>query len=113
MQRVATLTVMVSGLTPVGVTVTQGGLVGIADLMKGSIRIVPNPATGLFRIVSGIAGRIEQINILDLTGRVILSRNCSNDKDYEFDLSDSPQGCYFLKIKMNGETLVLRLVISR
>ena len=111
--RISTLTVMVSGLTPVTVSVTQDGLVGIADHQNGTIRIIPNPATGLFRIVPGISGKIQQIDILDLTGRILLSRKCTNDNDYQFDLSNAPQGCYFVKVRLNDETLVRRVVISK
>jgi hypothetical protein len=112
-ERQSTLTVLVSGLAPVTVTVKQGGVVGIDDLQTGTIRIIPNPASGLFRIVSGISGKIDQIDILDLTGRMILSRKCKNDNDYQFDLSNEPQGCYFVKVKINEEILVRRLVISK
>ena len=91
----------------------QDGIVGIDEHQAGTIRIVPNPATGLFRIVSGMNANIEQIDILDLTGRVLISRICTNDSDYQFDLSNEPQGCYFVKVRMNNETLVRRLIISK
>jgi hypothetical protein len=112
-QRVSTLTVTVSGLAPVLVTVTQDGVVGIDNHPHEIIRIIPNPTTGLFRIVPGYAADIQQIDILDLTGRVILSRQCVNDNDYQFDLSNAAQGCYFVKMKMNDETLVHRLIITK
>jgi hypothetical protein len=111
--RTANITVTVSGITPVEVSVIQDGLVGIADHQTGTIRIIPNPATGLFRIVPGISGKILQIDILDLTGRILLSRECTNDDDYQFDLSSKPQGCYFVKVRLNDEILVRRLVISK
>jgi hypothetical protein len=111
--RTANITVTVSGITPVAVAVIQDGVVGIADHQGGSIRIIPNPATGMFRIVPGNSGRIGQIDILDLTGRIILSRKCTNDNDYQFDFSNAAQGCYFVKVKLNDETLVRRLIISK
>jgi len=61
----------------------------------------------------GNSGRIGQIDILDLTGRIILSRKCTNDNDYQFDFSNAAQGCYFVKVKLNDETLVRRLIISK
>jgi len=112
--RTANLTVTVSGISPVSVTVIQDGVVGIAGHQDETIRIIPNPATGLFRIVPGISGNIRQIDILDLTGRIILSRVCKNDDDYQFNLSNASQGCYFVKVKLNNdEILVRRLVISK
>lgn len=111
--RTANITVTVSGITPVEVSVIQDGLVGVADHQNGTIRIIPNPATGLFRIVPGISGKILHIDILDLTGRILLSREYTNDDDYQFDLSSKPQGCYFVKVRLNDEILVRRLVISK
>jgi hypothetical protein len=111
--RTANITVTVSGVVPVEVSVIQDGLVGVAGHQTGTMRIIPNPATGLFRIVPGISGKIQQIDILDLTGRILLSRKCTNDNDYQFDLSNEPQGCYFVKVRLNDEILVRRLVISK
>ena len=111
--RTANITVTVSGVAPVEVSVIQDGLVGVADHQAGTIRIIPNPATGLFRIVPGVSRKIQQIDILDLTGRILLSKQCTNDNDYQFDLSNEPQGCYFVKVRLNDEIQVRRLVISR
>jgi hypothetical protein len=57
--------------------------------------------------------KIQQIDILDLTGRILLSKKFTNDNDYQFDLSNEPQGCYFVKVRLNDEIQVRRLVISR
>jgi hypothetical protein len=111
--RTANITVTVSGVAPVEVSVIQDGLVGVADHQAGTIRIIPNPATGLFRIVPGVSMKIQQIDILDLTGRILLSKKFTNDNDYQFDLSNEPQGCYFVKVRLNDEIQVRRLVISR
>jgi hypothetical protein len=111
--RTANITVTVSGIAPVEVSVIQDGLVGIADHQTGTLRIIPNPTTGLFRIVPGVYGKIQQIDILDLTGRILLSKQCTNNNDYQFDLSSEPQGCYFVKVRFNDEIQVRRLVISK
>ncbi|MCX6245059.1 MAG: BACON domain-containing carbohydrate-binding protein [Bacteroidetes bacterium] len=111
--RTANITVMVAGITPVVVNVVQDGLVGIADHTANSIQIIPNPANGLFRVVPGISGKIDEITILDLTGKVLISRQCKGESDYEFNLANSPQGTYLVKVKINDELIVRRLVISK
>jgi hypothetical protein len=111
--RTAAITVTVAGIPPVVVTVIQDGTVGIANHHIGTIQIVPNPASGLFHIVAENAGKIDEINILDITGRVVVSRKCMNESDYQFDLSNAPQGCYFVKMKIGNEIEVRRLVISK
>jgi hypothetical protein len=111
--RSANITVTVTGISPVVVSVVQDGTVGIGDHEAGTIRIIPNPANGLFRIVPGISGKIDEITILDLTGKVMVLRQCKGESDYEFDLSNSPQGTYFVKVKINDQVIVRRLVISK
>jgi hypothetical protein len=111
--RTANITVTVSGMPPVMVSVNQDGVVGLANKLHDLIQILPNPTSGLFRIVTGNAIDIQQIDLLDLTGRIILSRKCVSPDDYQFDLSDASVGCYFVKMKMNDETRVHRLVITR
>jgi hypothetical protein len=111
--RTANITVTVSGVAPVTVSVIQDGIEGIGNIQAGTLRIIPNPATGLFRIVSGISGNISKIDILDLTGRILISRICTNDNDYQFDLTNQPAGCYFVKIWLNDEILVRRLIINK
>jgi hypothetical protein len=111
--RTAHITVTVSGIAPVIVTVIQDGTVGVADHQNATITIIPNPASGLFRVVPGGTGKILQIDILDLSGRIMLSRKCTNDNDYQFDLANAAQGCYFVRVTLDNAILVRQLIINK
>jgi len=112
-QRIANITVTVSGLTPLVVTVTQAAsTVSTNDLTSDGIRIFPNPTKGIFEITTGkLNQQTLEVIILDYTGKVILTKNCSGRKTYSFDLSNTPKGCYFVKIKSENELLIRKLVI--
>ncbi len=111
--RIASLTVTVSGLTPQVVTVHQLTEVGISSLAGNNIEIVPNPTTGKFHLVTSKEMKEAEVTILDMTGRTILSRLCSEDADLIFDLTGSPQGCYLVKILLNNGITIHRLIVSK
>jgi hypothetical protein len=53
------------------------------------------------------------VTINDANGTVILNRDCKGESQYYFDLSKSPQGTYFIKIKTANELLVSKMVIIK
>lgn len=71
------------------------------------IRVFPNPTTGVFR-VEGKAITEGTIAVFDPVGRLIQSQNISDSQ--EIDLSNQPNGTYFLKIASNGGTQVKRII---
>jgi len=81
--------------------------------LKGVV-IYPNPAKDLFRIVVDKARYPEmQVTITNVNGDAVLSRECKGESRYFFDLSKSPQGTYFVKIKTDNEMMVSKLVIIK
>ena len=72
--------------------------------------IAPNPTSGILRIEN-----LEQINTLemsDATGRNFLEKNVKGQKTVELDLSNKPEGMYFLKLKGDKKEIV-RKVLKR
>ncbi len=113
-QRIAHIQVSVNGLSPVTVTVTQAPLVSVEELTEDGIRIYPNPARGVFRVVIDQGWKqIMEISVVDYTGKTIASKINQGEKEYEFDLSSSPQGAYMIKIKTENSILTRKLVISK
>ncbi|MCF8348070.1 MAG: T9SS type A sorting domain-containing protein, partial [Bacteroidales bacterium] len=62
---------------------------------KTSIKIFPNPSTGVFNINSEIA--IESIIVQNQTGIIVLSIKRVNKTFFTIDLSNQPCGVYYLK----------------
>jgi len=113
-QRIANVLVTVSGLTPVGVTVTQAPLVSIDELSSGGIRIYPNPARGIFNIVpEGGSSTSMKITVQDLNGKIIANKAFKGSNEYQLDLSGAPEGCYNIIIHTDDQVLVRKLVIIK
>lgn len=111
--RIATISVTVSGLPSQLVTVTQlQSTVSVNDAEQEKIRIYPNPTSGKFIISTGGLSGEAVITIMDFTGKTVESKICSTD-NCKFNLDALPQGCYFIRIKTQGESMVRKLIITR
>lgn len=113
-QRVATVTVTVAGLPAQNVTVTQAqSTVSVPELNAGSVRIIPNPAKGTFRVDMGdIKYSSVNISILDMNGRTIMYKVCWEKPDLRFDLSNSPEGSYFVRIVLGDSEVTQKLILT-
>jgi hypothetical protein len=90
-------------------SVTVGLSTGIAEVsLKNNLSIYPNPSNGLVTIKT--AAKYQEINVLDMTGKVILTAN-----DYELiktiDLSSRQKGIYFIAIQGESERVIKKLII--
>jgi hypothetical protein len=114
-QRIAPILVMVNGLPPIPVTVTQdASTVNVAELSDERIRIYPNPTKGIFNIIPAEGEKISlDITVQDLNGKVILEKTCKGKKDYQIDLSSASDGSYNIIIKTINGLLVRKLVIIK
>ncbi len=113
--RVATITTAVSGLAPQTVTVTQtASTVGVGEQALSGLQVYPNPSRGLFKLnAENFVDQTAEVTIMDMNGKSILSRICSGASDYAFDLSPEPAGCYFMRIKIEGNSTVRRIVLIK
>ncbi len=102
-----------SGITTNASTLFVTSLYDRDNEVKG-LSIYPNPAKGLFSIVvDKLKFPKMQVIITDVNGVAVLSRECKGESEYEFDLSKSPQGTYFVKIISDKELLVTKMVIIK
>lgn len=83
----STITLMLT-VNPVGIDVVQ--------FSDDLLRIVPNPTTGKI-IVSWEGIAAQQVEILDMLGRVLLQKDVNMDH-VAFDLSSWPNGNYLVRI---------------
>ena len=78
-----------------------------------NFRIQPNPSDGKFQITSAsIYAGATQVSIMDLNGRVILSRlvNATTNMKEDFDIQYFTNGVYFIHIKSENEVQTLKIV---
>lgn len=84
--------------------------VGIEDKFhSGLVEIYPNPAGSRVKIISPQEHSVSNVALLNLQGRVLDQVS----KDDELNLEEYPEGCYFLRIRINSETIMKPLVIQR
>jgi hypothetical protein len=113
--RVANINVTVAALPVQKVTVSQAkSSIGVDEYSGNNIVIYPNPTKGVFMIIPGKDehGAMD-VNVQDLTGKVILKRQFTGGKEYQIDLSSAPQGTYHIIIKTESNLLVRKLVVIR
>jgi len=112
--RIATITVTVAGLTPQQVTVSQDGTTGVAENSANSLRFYPNPTTGLLTVIPGeLTGKVDNLTVMDITGRTIFSNVVSSGQQYNLDLSAYPGGYYFLRVTSDAGTLTRKVILDK
>lgn len=99
------------GLYHVGVTYTNGAYstasirilpVGLTEIMiENNFQLSPNPVTDKLKILSQQV--VEQIKIYSSSGKLINTSGTINTKNIELNLSDLPQGLYFLEVFAGGK----------
>lgn len=78
-------------------------LVGINEnTINTEVFVYPNPATGILNID---AEGIESIEVFDIEGKHIYK-----GKNNEIDLSQVPEGIYYIKVLTNKQTIIRKLI---
>jgi len=113
-QRIANIAVSAASVNTQTVTVIQASSIGVDELAGNELRIYPNPNAGSFRIVPAEnSNGIFSITIQDLNGVVILEKELQGKKEYEVNISSSPQGLYHIIVKTENNLLVRKLVVIK
>ncbi len=122
----ATLTNMINGVYGVTVTdfkgctarssVTIVNMVGTDEISEGSVKIYPNPTTGLVKVEfqTMFSGRNLQWSITNLLGQNLLNGEFAPDVTAEtLDLTKLPDGMYHLHIQSGLQHLTASVVLLR
>jgi hypothetical protein len=72
------------------------------------VLVYPNPTQKSIHIVASQKGTIEQISIIDLTGKFIIKDQLFNNEEVNADFLDA--GLYILQIVLNGEIHNIKLI---
>lgn len=78
------------------------------SLVNNSVSIYPNPAKDVVKVLNSNNLTITNIEIVDLTGRIVLS----TDKADNINIYELPEGQYFVKI-YGESTIVKKLFIAK
>lgn len=113
--RVAQITVTGNGILTEQVTITQEGSgLGVEYKVENAFSIYPNPTTGLFYLVPGDVSNINMdVCILDLTGKTLKSDILSGNSRYLINISEFPEGIYFIRLTDGKRIVTNRVVRSK
>jgi hypothetical protein len=85
---------------------------GVSESTDFSVKLFPNPSTGLVNISGNFSGQ-TQINLIDLGGKILFEEAIRNQTQ-SFDFSFLAPGVYFIRIQNeSGGTLTRKLIIGR
>jgi hypothetical protein len=79
------------------------------SFINNDLKVYPNPTNGILNLEILSSMRAESIEVLDLTGKLVLSVPFQN----QLHLGHLPKGIYFLKVQnTNGEQLTRKVILS-
>ena len=81
------------------------------DFELQNVSIYPNPSNGIFTVSTGNKS-IDQIEVYDISGKVIFNaKNVTNSNfEYSLDLNVVANGIYFVKITSENQSAVKRII---
>ncbi|MDG1690354.1 MAG: T9SS type A sorting domain-containing protein, partial [Flavobacteriales bacterium] len=86
---------------------------GIDENFQESFKVFPNPSKGVFKIdYEPMSNSNIQLNIFDLTGRLVSKKDFENQREIFIDLSNKSQGTYLLKLLVDNEYLQKIIVVN-
>lgn len=82
--------------------------IGIDEIASEKLKLYPNPSNGIVNI-SGLQKTDKEIEVLDITGRVLMTKRIINSESTHLDLSDFKEGIYQLLIdRAFSRTIVIK-----
>lgn len=85
------------------ISITAGNHAGIDGVNDINVSLYPNPTTGKLNVNAEGA---QEINVLDINGRVVMTANNTNT----IDLSNLSNGCYFVRVITNAGVSTQKIV---
>jgi len=92
-----------------------GGITGTTEILKeNDLRVYPNPSSDYFLVDIYGGGFIEKLEVFDINGKSILSKNCENKEclGTQIDMSYAQTGVYFLKVSSSKGSITKKLIVN-
>ena len=95
----------------VKVNTVKTGILSVNEMLK--IDLYPNPSNGRFTVrFNELPEAGSRIDILDMAGRIVTSRNITNELEV-FSLDNQPSGLYLVKSIVGSTQIVHKLVVKK
>lgn len=83
------------------------------NIITGKYKVMPNPSSGIFKIVFDASQQAVTFNIYDLSGRLVKSFNNISESSVNLDLSQLNDGIYILEANGEGFSERQKIVIRK
>ena len=85
------------------------GIAAISEETISQVELYPNPSTGVFKVDGFALGENDlNMSVVDMFGKVITEV----ENTLELDLSDFPDGIYFVKLIFNDEKVITKKITT-
>lgn len=84
----------------------------VDQLANKGINVFPNPTSGTLKIEFEKQIESLSISVFDLVGRIVFNEHFSGSDRYSFDLSFLEKSIYVVKLNVEDDEVVFRLVID-
>lgn len=81
--------------------------------VAGAIKLFPNPAQNVINIQTTLPQGIDQIELMSLDGRVLLSQPGRNALQTQLETGTLENGIYYLKVLVAGEAKLEKVMLMR
>jgi rhodanese-related sulfurtransferase len=100
------------GNMEISIVFKNGTIVGIEEQHVAELTLYPNPAITKFFIQGLTEQEVEEISIMSLTGKLVLTKNNVYEQE-GIDISQFQSGIYIVRIKAGKQTVSKKLVIQK
>lgn len=88
--------------------------VGVEERVGGNtIQFYPNPSNGSVNLVLGQAASKVNVEVYNLVGERVMSRNFNNSAIETFDMSALNNGMYYFTVNVDGKTTTQKVTLNR
>lgn len=89
---------------------TLPSYLGVSDFVSSKFKVFPNPVTEIVTITNSESIGIEQIEVFDISGKIVKSQKGNNENEMQVDISDFTSAMYLLHIQTKEGTAVKKVV---
>jgi hypothetical protein len=94
-------------------SILVNSFVGQQNIHNDLLQVSPNPSKGIFKIdYEPMSNSSIQLNIFDLTGRLVFNKDFENQREIIVDISNKSKGIYLLKLLVDNEYLQKIIVFN-
>jgi hypothetical protein len=96
------------------IALTRGGNAGVNEVnLNTAVSVYPNPAQSVIRVSSTQNVLINSVQVLDITGRTLMTETGLNTNSYQLENHHLNAGIYFINVSVkDGGNIIKKIVVE-